>query len=581
MTAKELRKKYIDFFVKKGHKEIPSASLVPENDPTALFTSAGMHPLIPYLLGEPHPLGKRLVDVQKCLRVNDIESVGDSFHHTFLEMLGNWSLGDYWKKEAIGWSFEFLTKELNLEPERLSVTCFAGDKDAPKDEESAKAWFSLGIAKERIYFLGKEDNWWGPVGETGPCGPDTEMFYDTGKQACSSKCQPGCLCGKYFEIWNDVFMEFNRTKEGKYEPLKQQNVDTGMGVERTVAVLQGKDDNYETELFTSMIQIIEELSGCQYEKREFKKPMRIIADHLRAATFVVADGVIPSNKDQGYILRRLIRRAVRYGRMLRITESFTAKIAEVLVETMKTQYPELKKTEKQIFEILATEEKKFRATLERGLKEIERYKTLDGKIAFYLYETYGFPLEMTQEIAQEKGQKVSKEVFEKEFKKHQQASRQGAQKKFGGGLADHSEKVTKLHTVTHLLHQALRESLGSHVKQVGSNITPERLRFDFTHSQKLTATQIAKIERLVNEKISQNLSVKMEIMSLDQAKKKGALAFFDKKYGEKIKVYSIGNFSKEVCGGPHVDFTGVLGQFKIIKEESAGAGVRRFYAILD
>ncbi|MBL7159475.1 alanine--tRNA ligase [Candidatus Microgenomates bacterium] len=581
MTAKELRKKYIDFFVKKGHKRIPSASLVPENDPTALFISAGMHPLISYLMGESHPMGKRLVDVQKCLRVNDIEEVGDVSHHTFLEMLGNWSLGDYWKKEAIEWSYEFLTKELNLEPKRLSVTCFSGDQDAPQDKESYQIWLSVGIPKERIYFLGKEDNWWGPVGQTGPCGPDTEIFYDIGKPTCSSKCQPGCSCGKYFEIWNNVFMEFNCTKEGKYEPLKQKNVDTGMGVERTAAILQGKDDNYQTELFGPIIEKIESLSGKSYQKKENKKPIRIIVDHLRAASFVIADGVLPTNKDQGYILRRLIRRAVRFGKMLAINKVFTVEIAKKVIEIMGEEYSELKKREEVIFETLNIEEGKFGKTLERGLKEIEKYKNLDGKIAFYLYETYGLPLEMIQEIAQEKGQKIKKQVFEKEFTKHQALSRKGAKKKFSGGLADHSEMVTRLHTATHLLHRALREVLGSHVQQSGSNITAERLRFDFSHSEKLTPEEIKKVEELVNEKIKQNLKVFCEVMTLEQAKKSGALAFFEKKYEEKVKVYSIGDWTKEVCGGPHVDFTSALGKFRIKKEESAGAGIRRIYGILE
>lgn len=583
MTAKELRKKYIDFFVKRGHKRIPSASLVPENDPTALFISAGMHPLVPYLVGEPHPLGKRLVSYQKCLRTGDIEEVGDTTHHTFFEMLGNWSLGDYFKKEAIYWSYEFLTKELALDPKRLSVSVFAGDEDAPRDEESYKIWRSLDIPKERIYFFPKENNWWGPVGETGPCGPDTEMFYDTGKKPCGPDCRPEDGCGKYFEIWNDVFMEFNRTKDGQYEPLKQKNVDTGMGVERTVAILQGKDDNYQTELFTPIIKVIEELSEKNYAQKGVRRSMRIIADHLRGATFAIADGVIPSNKDRGYIIRRLIRRSVVQMMQLNIVP---LKLVPAICGQIIDLYKDLYFVDKNSYEIhliIGTEVDKFLPKLHRASKLLQT-KQLSGKLLFDLFQTHGLPFEVAQDLLEQWGKKIDKEIkeeYEKEFEKHQRLSRKGAEKKFAGGLADHSEETTKLHTATHLLHQALREILGVHVKQAGSNITPKRLRFDFSHSKKLTEEEIKKVEKLVNEKIDQNLKVSWRIMTPEEAKKEGALAFFEKKYEEKVKVYSIDDWSKEICGGPHVDFTGVLGKFKILKEESAGAGSRRIYAVLN
>lgn len=603
MTAKELRKKYIQFFVKRGHREIFSASLVPENDPTALFTSAGMHPLVPYLLGEPHPLGRRLVSCQKCLRTADIDRVGDTTHHTFFEMLGNWSLGDYFKKEQISWSYEFLTKELNLDPKRLSVSVFAGDEDAPRDEESFKIWLSLGIPKERIYFFPKENNWWGPVGKTGPCGPDTEMFYDTGKPPCGRNCRPEDGCGRYFEIWNDVFMEYNKTKEGKYEPLAQKNVDTGMGVERTATILQGKDDDYETELFAPIIRAIEEVAGKNYVKEEVKRGMRIIADHLRAATFAIADGVSPSNKDRGYVIRRLIRRALHSGYEIGIRGYFSSKVADAVIKNYLDIYPEIAKEAKRIKETLLIEEEKFqRVYSPKTLRKVENLIKRDilkgkthvetlrllGKTAFSSFATFGVFPDFSFSVAKrmgvikgERDQRVAEEFFEKVKRSHQEKSRVSLAQKFAGGLSDHSERVTKLHTATHLLHQALREVLGAHVSQAGSNITPKRLRFDFTHHKKLTAGEIKKVEKFVNQKIRQNLPVTWKIVSLEQAKKEGALSFFEKKYGEKVKVYSIGDFSKEVCGGPHVDFTGILGRFKILKEESAGAGVRRVYGVLE
>lgn len=598
MTARELIKKYITFFVARGHVEIPGFSLVPgETDSSALFTSAGMHPLVRFLLGEPHPAGRRLVDVQKCLRTQDIEEVGNPMHNTFFLMLGNWSLGDYFKEDAISMSWEFLTEELKLDPNRISVTVFAGDENAPRDEESAEAWRGMGVPEERIYFLPREDNWW-EAGKTGPCGPDTEMFYDTGKEACGPDCRPGCHCGKYFEIWNNVFMEFNKEADGTYEPLQQKNVDTGMGVERTAAMLQGKDDIYQTELFRPIIAKIEALSGKSYERltadsRQLTavKSIRIVADHVRAAVFCIADGAIPSNKDQGYIARRLVRRAVRHGHLLGIEKQFTAEIARVVIEEYRDLYPELAEHEENIIQELDAEEEQFGETLVRGLKEFERLvvdrQELSGAEAFDLYQTYGFPLELTQELAGEKGLAVDGEGFARAFAEHQEKSRAGLEKKFAGGLADQSGVVTRYHTATHLLHAALRQVLGERVQQKGSNITPERLRFDFSHPEKMTAEQIKQVEDLVNEKIKEDLPVEAETMSLAEAKGRGALAFFGAKYGDQVEVYSIGPstssgrpFSVEVCGGPHVESTGELGGFEITKEASVGRGTRRLRAIL-
>jgi len=584
MKARELKRKFLDFFVGKGHKVLPNLPLVPENDPTTLFVSAGMQPLVPYLLGEPHPLGKRLCSLQRCLRTGDIEGVGDVFHLTFFEMLGNWSLGAYWKKESLSWSYEFLTRVLGLDSRRFYVTIFAGDKNAPKDEESEKIWLSLGIPEERIYPLSKEDNWW-EAGVTGPGGPDSEIFYDTGETPCGPNCRPGDGCSRFFEMWNNVFMEYKRQPDGIYQKLKQKNVDTGMGVERTSVILQGKSDVFQTDVFAPIIAEIEEIAKKKYSSNQ--RSARIIADHLRAATFLITDGVLPSNVEQGYVLRRLIRRAIRFGRNLGLQEGFTPKVSQKVVEVMGEEYKELKEKKQLISQVLEGEEKKFYRLLEKGLKEAEKYPLLDGKIAFWLYETYGIPLEMTEEIAQERGQKIDKKIFEEEFKKHQQLSRQATKKRFAGGLANHSPEVTKLHTVTHLLQAALRQVLGDHVCQVGSNITPERLRFDFTHPQPLTFQQIQKVEEIINEKIKENLPVRMEIMTLKKAKEKEALAFFGERYEEKVKVYFIGPkkigekpSSVEVCGGPHVNFTGEIGGVKIKKEEGVGAGRRRIYAIL-
>jgi alanyl-tRNA synthetase len=578
VKARDLKRKYLDFFVKRGHKKLPNVSLVPEDDSTTLFISAGVQLLVPYFLIGSHPLGKKLVSLQRCLRTGDIEEVSNVFHNTFFEMLGNWSLGAYWKKESLSLSYEFLTQHLNLDSKRFHVTIFKGDQNAPKDGESEKIWLSLGIPKERIYPLDKENNWW-EVGKTGPGGPDSEIFYDIGKSACSPNCRPGDGCGRFFEMWNNVFMEYHRKPDGTYEKLKQKNVDTGMGVERTAVVLEGKDDVFKTTSLAPIIKKFEEVSKKKYEG-ENKKPMRIIADHLRAASFVIADGITPSNVEQGYVLRRLIRRAMVNGRKLGAEKAFTTGIAKEVIDSYQKEYPHLKKKEKEIFQGLKEEEARFGRTLERGLREIKKHKILDGKVAFRLYETYGIPLEVIEEIARERGQRIEKRVFEKKFKKHQELSRIASKGMFAGGLADHSETVTKLHTATHLLHQALREVLGDHIKQFGSNITSERLRFDFAHPEKLTEAQIKKAEKIINERIKANLPVKMEMMSLGKAKKKGALAFFAERYGDQVKVYSIGDYSREICGGPHVDSTGVIGGVKIIRQKAVGANRRRVYAKL-
>lgn len=582
MKSRELIEKYFDFFEKKGHKKISSAPLVPENDPSVLFTTAGMHPLVPFLLGEEHPSGKRLVNLQLCLRTDDIDEVGDEFHHTFFEMLGNWSLGDYWKRQAIEWSYEFLTQELGLDSKRIWVTCFEGDNDAPRDLESSSIWQRVGIPEERIIFLPKKDNWWGPAGETGPCGPDTEMFYDLTGNAHAKGCRPGDNCGRFVEIWNDVFMQYNKTKEGKFEPLRQKNVDTGMGVDRTMAVLLGIRDDYKvSDLWENIIRSIEKAAGEKYE--DDRKAFRVIADHTRAAVFVLAEGVCPSNKERGYVLRRLIRRAVRYGKMLGIERPFLQEIASAVVSAYGEFYPGLRDNLENIKIQISEEEVKFRQTLVRGLKEIEKLAKLDGKSAFFLYESYGFPLELTEEIAKDRGQKVDREIFKKEFQKHKELSRSSSADMFKGGLADKSKEVTKLHTATHLLQAALRKVLGEHVSQKGSNITAERLRFDFSHQEKLTESQIKEVEALVNDVIKKDLAVTFKTESLKDAVKEGALHFFAEKYGEKVKVYTVGDpegkyFSKEICGGPHVAHTGEIGHVNIIRQEKVGSGVVRIYA---
>jgi alanyl-tRNA synthetase len=595
MTGSELRRKYLDFFKARGHAEISGRSLIPENDPTVLFTTAGMHPLVPYILGEPHPAGRRLVDVQKCIRTGDIDDVGDASHLTFFEMLGNWSLGDYFKDQAIRYSYEFLTSKewLGFSPDVLHVTVFAGDAEVPADHEAAAAWKSLGIPGHRIHFLPRKDNWWGPAGQTGPCGPDTEMFIDTGKAACGPSCRPGCHCGKYFEIWNDVFMQYNKTEDGKYPPLSQKTVDTGMGIERTIAMMQGKATVYETELFRPVIECLETLCGRRYGAAPATDlSFRIIADHVRAATFILGDdrGVTPSNIGQGYILRRLIRRSIRHGRKLGRETAFLGDVAKVVTGIYKGFYAELDQREAMIVEELAKEETRFSDTLTKGEHEFEKLlpnlqknpqKIIPGRVAFRLYDTYGFPIELTEELAREHGMTVDRPGFDEAFAKHQELSKAGAEKVFKGGLADNSEMTTRLHTATHLLHTALRKVLGDHVAQKGSNITVERLRFDFVHTAPMSEEEVRKVEAIVNEQIRRDLPVSMETMTIEEARAAGAIALFGEKYGEKVKVYTIGDFSKEVCGGPHVERTGLLGKFTIQKEQSSSAGVRRIRAVLE
>ena len=593
ITADQLRKLYIDFFVSKGHKQISGASLIPENDPTVLFTTAGMHPLVPYILGQEHPAGKRLCDYQKCIRTGDIDSVGDPHHLTFFEMLGNWSLGDYFKNEMIGFSFEFLTKVLGIPVDRLSVTVFEGDDTVPRDEEAAARWKELGIDPSHIYFMPREDNWWGPAGETGPCGPDSEMFFDTGRPACGPDCKPGCKCGKYFEIWNDVFMQYRKEKDGTYHEMDRKCIDTGMGIERTVAVLQGKKSVYETEVFQPIIRKIEELSGKKYgENEEDDISIRIISDHIRTSVFILGDqkGIAPSNVGQGYILRRLIRRAVRHGKKIGIDHSFLSGLSDVVLSLYGEPYPELIEHKDFIREELEKEEEKFSITLTKGEKEFEKMlpnlmkgnsRVISGRLAFKLYDTYGFPIELTKELAAEHEFTVDEKGFEEAFEKHQALSRAGAEKEFKGGLADHSEQTTALHTATHLLHAALRRVLGTHVGQKGSNITAERLRFDFTHPAPMTKEELKEVEDLVNDAIKRDLPVTVETMTLEEARNAGAIAFFDSKYGEKVTVYTIGDFSKEVCGGPHVTHTGDMGHFRILKEQSSSAGIRRIKAVLE
>ena len=611
MKSAELRQKYLDFFASQGHAVIPSASLIPENDPTVLFTTAGMHPLVPYLLGENHPAGARLTSCQKCVRTGDIDEVGDATHLTFFEMLGNWSLGDspaesaqaeqggYWKKEAIEWSFEFLTEVLEFEKEKLAVSVFAGDDDAPFDSESFEIWKGLGIPEKRIAKLGKKDNWWGPAGRTGPCGPDTEMFYWVGEGPAPDDFQETHDDSNWVEVWNDVFMEFEKTEAGKYIPSKQRNVDTGLGLDRVAAILQGKATVFETDLFAPIIAKIRELSVGHKPEGEVTRPRlqnneiirseRIIADHLRAAVFIIGDpqGVPPSNVDAGYIVRRLIRRAIREARKLGFdfTQTFTTQIAEEVIKIFGEHYSELVQNSAKTLLELEKEENQFKKTLEKGEREIaqflEKGGEVDGEKAFYFYETYGFPLELTQEFLQERNSELkSPEKFEMAQQAHAEKSRTASKGKFAGGLADDSEEVAKLHTATHLLHAALRKVLGEHVEQRGSNITAERLRFDFNHTEKMTPEQKEEVEKLVNEVIAKNLPVECEEMSVDEAKAAGAHGIFDEKYGEKVKVFSIGDFSQELCGGPHAESTGSLGRFKIKKEESSSAGVRRIKAVL-
>lgn len=589
MKTTELRDKYLEFFKSKEHAVIASASLIPENDPTVLFTTAGMHPLVPYLLGEKHPMGTKLTDVQKCVRTGDIDEVGDNSHCTFFEMLGNWSLGDYFKKESINWSYEFLTEVLNIPVEKLFVTVFEGDNDAPRDEESAGIWQEAGIPKDHIFYLPKKDNWWGPAGVTGPCGPDTEIFYDTGKPKCCDECNPSCDCGKYLEIWNNVFMEYFKHEDGTFTPLSQKNVDTGMGLDRTCAVLQGKESVFDTDAFTGILSCIASLCGKAYDTdEETKKAFRIIADHMRASVFILGDqkGVTPSNVDQGYILRRLLRRAVRYAKQLGIEDGSLHIVAEKVIEQYGDFYPELKNNHDKVIDEVNKEEERFSKALHGGLKEFDKVvsklegKVLDGKNTFRLFDTFGFPLEMTVELANERGIEVDVDGYNACFEEHKKISGAGSAGKFKGGLADNTEATTRLHSATHLLLASLRRVLGDTVYQRGSNITAERLRFDFSFDRKMTKEELTEVENLVNDAIQRDMTVKCEEMPIEQAREMGAMGIFDDKYGEIVKVYSMGDYSCELCGGPHVSHTGELGRFKIKKEESSSAGVRRIKAVL-
>jgi len=647
-SAADLRRMYLKFFQGKGHAVIPSASVIPENDPTVLFTTAGMHPLVPYLLGAKHPMGTRLTDVQKCIRTGDIDEVGDASHCTFFEMLGNWSLGDYFKKEAISWSWEFLTSPewLGLDKDKLAFSVFAGNENAPRDDEAAGYWKECGVKEDHIFYLSAEHNWWGPAGTTGPCGPDTEMFVIK-KAPCGPDCSPACHCGAYLEIWNDVFMQYNKQADGSFPAMEKKNVDTGMGLERTIGVLLGAKTVYETDLFSDIIAKAEELSGKKYvDDDQYTRSFRIIADHMRTATIIIGDdrGVTPSNVDQGYVLRRLIRRSVRHGMKLEMPAGFTAELAKVIVNQYRDVYPELVRNEAHIVEQLLLEEERFQKTIKNGMKEfdkvvftinrlssavkpvidsctaetreaaakalpprpeyqeliaelkegtdeqkliadcaafIESLKLIDGGKVFKLYDTYGFPIEITMELAAENGLSVDENDFNERFKQHQEKSHAGAEAKFACGLADHQEETVKLHTATHLLHAALRRVLNDDsVAQKGSNITTERLRFDFSFSRKMTPEEVQQTEDLVNEYIKAAVPITCEEMTVDEAKAQGAIGLFESKYGERVKVYTMGEFSKEICGGPHAANTGDLVSFRILKEESSSAGVRRIKAVV-
>ncbi len=582
MKAIELRNSYLEFFKSKEHTVISGAPLIPENDPTVLFTTAGMQPLVPYLAGEKHPSGKRLTDYQKCVRTNDIDEVGDNRHLTFFEMLGNWSLGDYFKQDSIRYSYEFLTKVLNIPSEKISVTCFAGDENAPKDDEAATIWKECGIPESRIYFFGKDDNWWGPAGETGPCGPDTEIFYDTGVEPCCKDCNPSCDCGKYIEIWNNVFMQYNKKADGSYEPLSQKNVDTGMGLERMIFLLQGKKDVFETELFFPIIEKVKELS-----KSPNDVSLRIIADHMRSSSLLICDNVVPSNLGQGYILRRLIRRLIRHMRKIEFDMDNIAILCDTLVESLKEMYPELEVNKENIKVQIIKEKNRFMNTLEKGEREFfkitsklkeENKDMIDGENLFRLYDTYGFPPEVTSELAKENGFKIDMDGYNKCYEMHQEKSRQDAGV-FKGGLADHSEITTAYHTATHLILESLQRILGPHVMQKGSNITAERIRFDFSNPEKVSRETLDKVEEMVNEQIDKGLVVTCDEMPIDEAREYGAKGVFDSKYGERVKVYTIGDFSKEICGGPHVENTNKLRHIKIKKEEAVSSGVRRIKAV--
>jgi len=585
ITSKELKNKFIEFFKKKDHQEIDFSPLIPENDPTVLFTTAGMHPLVPFLLGQEHPLGKKIVGNQICIRTTDIEEVGDKTHFTFFEMLGNWSLGDYFKKQAIEYAFEFLTNKeigLGLLKEKLAFTCFSGKEKIPKDQDAFDFWKEIGVNEKRIAFI--EDNWWGPVGNTGPCGPDSEIFYWTSKEEVPETFDPED--DRWVEIWNLVFMEHNKKQDGELEPLNQKNIDTGFGVERVTAILNNQDDVFFTEKLNSILRFVEKLSENPINQANLSS-YKIIVDHIRTSTFILGDdrAIIPSNVDQGYVLRRLIRRAIRHGTMLGINTSFVSKVSEKIIENYKEEFPHIQKNKTFILEQLTKEENRFKETIVKGLsvfyKVIEYKEEISAKNAFLLYQSYGFPIEMIVEIAKENNKQVDVDGFYKEYEIHKKLSRQGAEKKFKGGLSDHSENTKKLHTATHILNQALREIISSDIKQKGSNITSERLRFDFNFSRKLTPEELKKIEARANEVINKDMIIEKEMMPLKEALESGAQSEFGARYPEKVWVYTIGDFTKEICTGPHVQRTSELGYFKIVKEQSVAAGVRRIKAVLE
>lgn len=591
MQSNELRKLYIDFFVKHNHKRIESASLIPENDPSCLFTTAGMHPLVPFLLGEKHPLGKRLTSMQKCVRTGDIDEVGDNRHYTFFEMMGNWSLNDYFKEESITLSHQFLTEVLKIKQEDIYVTVFNGDSEIPKDEESYRVWHSLGYPDDHIFFNGREDNWWGPAGETGPCGPDTEIFIDThiSDAPCTEKkCGPSCKCGRFVEVWNNVFMEYNKQKDGSFQKMSIHNVDTGLGLERMLGVLNGVGSGYETDLFSPIFEKLQQLLSTSINKDNIRI-FRILADHIRAITFILGDdkAVTPSNVDQGYVLRRLIRRVYRLLRKYGNPNGVICKVVDVIIDKYSSVYPELSRNRDFIKNTITKEEATFSKTLDQGLKiatqfisEVPNGGVLSGERAFKLYDTFGFPIELTEELAAERGIRVDIIGFHEYFEKHQELSRQGAAQKFKGGLADSSIETSRLHTATHLLNGALRRVLGDMVHQRGSNITPERLRFDFSFDRKMTTEELEQVSKIVNQAIVDGVDVICEEMTLEEAKLSGAEGVFDHKYGDKVKVYTIGDYSKEICGGPHAHNTSELVGFKILKEESSSAGVRRIKAVI-
>ena len=586
----DLKNKYIQYFLSKGHVKMESASVVPENDPSSLFITAGMQPLVPYLLGAPHPLGRRITDYQKCFRLTDLDLVGDKTHHTFFEMLGNWSLGDYFKEEAVAWSYEFLTQVLSIPPARLAVTVFEGNDVAARDEQTAALWKKAGIPEERIAYLPAEDNWWPSFEQHGPCGSDTEIFYwSDNANPAPEVYDPSDK--RWVEIWNNVFMQYNHTESGEFVELAQKNVDTGMGVERTTAALEGVDDNYLTEIWQPIMEKISALSGKEYNQ-DTERAMRIVADHMRAVVMIAADGanILPSNKDQGYILRMLIRRMLRYAKMLEIdiTSDFDVQIAAVISDMFAAYYPEVKENFEQVVKVLTSEKEKFAKTIERGLKETMRFLgevelggQLTGDKAFRLFDTFGFPIEMTVELAGEKGISVDTEGFQRCFAEHQEKSRKGSEHKFKGGLADSGAETAKLHTATHLLQGALRTLLGEGVQQKGSNITAERLRFDFSFDRKVTREELDKAEAIVNQAIAEKIDVIKTDMPYQEAQASGALGFFKDKYNDVVSVYEIPGYSKEICGGPHAKNTAELGHFKIVKEEACSSGVRRIKAVLN